>query len=111
MFVVILTVYFICTYLSESIEPFGNYFTCLLSDLSSLNFEIFICYLFFLFLLTQNFALERIHKVVVSPHNLSSVLCQMYPEGLSEQMKPCTTYVRYISIPVSDMILLGCYHC
>ena len=54
MFVVILTVYFICTYLSESIEPFDNYFTCLLSDLSSLNFEIFeififvILYVFFL---------------------------------------------------------------
>ena len=77
--------YFICTYLSESIEPFGNYFTCLLSDLSSLNFEIlkflYVNMFYILFVLTQNFALERIHKVVVSPQNLSSVLCQMYPEG------------------------------
>ena len=90
MFIVVLTVYFICTYLSEFIEPLLQLlyiptFRPFFSKFGNLEIFIFVIlyvyFILFLFLLTQDFALERIHKVVVSPRSLSSILCQMYPEG------------------------------
>ena len=125
MFVVILTVYFICTYLSESIEPFGNYLTCLLSDLSFLSFEIWK-FLYVFFFTYPELCIGQDTRGCCIPSQLIKCFMPNVSRRLIRTIEtlyylrqvhldPSVGYdfVRMLSllIPVLDIILLGCYHC